>query len=79
MTSAFLTFSLAAFVILKLDSFPAALAETGEAPASTAVEVAPGDFPPGVIALTDQQNAGQISNSGLIFGCGGVAAISIQA
>lgn len=75
MTSAFLTFSLAAYVVLRLDSFPAALAETGEAPASTAVEVAPGDFPPGVIARSDQQNTDQISNSGLIVGREGGAAV----
>jgi len=43
---------------------------------SAAVEVAPGDFVlPGVIALTNQQNAGQISNSGFIVGRDGVAVI----
>jgi quinoprotein relay system zinc metallohydrolase 2 len=40
------------------------------------VEIAPGDYVlPGVIALTDKQNAGQISNSGFIVGRDGVAVI----
>jgi quinoprotein relay system zinc metallohydrolase 2 len=40
------------------------------------VEIAPGDYVlPGVIALTDKQNAGQISNCGFIVGRDGVAVI----
>jgi len=45
-------------------------------PASIAVDVAPGDFVlPGVISLSNKQNAGQISNSGFIVGRNGVAVI----
>ncbi|MBB4197473.1 quinoprotein relay system zinc metallohydrolase 2 [Rhodoblastus sphagnicola] len=73
---AFLFVSLAAFVIPRLDAFPPAFAGTGEAPPSAAVEIAPGDYVlPGVIALSSQQNAGQISNSGFIVGRDGVAII----
>jgi quinoprotein relay system zinc metallohydrolase 2 len=47
-----------------------------QAAPAAAVEVAPGDFVlPGVIALSNQQNAGQISNSGFIVGRAGVAVV----
>jgi quinoprotein relay system zinc metallohydrolase 2 len=55
---------------------PWASASSEEAAPSAAVEIAPGDYVlPGVIALTDRQNAGQISNSGFIIGRDGVAVI----
>ncbi|WP_294535950.1 quinoprotein relay system zinc metallohydrolase 2 [uncultured Rhodoblastus sp.] len=48
----------------------------GQAGPSAAIEIAPGAYVlPGVIALTDKQNAGQISNSGFIIGRDGVAVI----
>jgi quinoprotein relay system zinc metallohydrolase 2 len=73
---AFLSVSLAAVVILGLDSTPRAFPGAGEVPPSAAVEIAPGDFVlPGVIALSNQQNAGQISNSGFIVARRGVAVI----
>jgi quinoprotein relay system zinc metallohydrolase 2 len=54
---------------------PKTLAAEQAAP-SAAVEVAPGVFVlPGVIALSNQQNAGQISNSGFVVGRDGVAVI----
>ncbi|MCW2283613.1 quinoprotein relay system zinc metallohydrolase 2 [Rhodoblastus acidophilus] len=47
-----------------------------QAAPSAAVEVAPGDFVlPGVISLSNEQNAGQISNSGFVVGRDGVAVI----
>jgi quinoprotein relay system zinc metallohydrolase 2 len=73
---AFLLFSLAVLVIPRLDTSAPAFAGTADTPASAAVEIAPGDFVlPGVIALSEEQNAGQISNSGFIVGRDGVAVI----
>jgi len=75
-TRAFLSVSLAAFFILRLDVFSPACAGTEKTPPSAAVEIAPGAFVlPGVIALANEQNAGQISNSGFIVGRDGVAVI----
>jgi len=75
MKPAFLTVSLAAVLVVGLAARALAFAGGAAAP-SAAVEVAPGDYVlPGVIALSNQQNAGQISNSGFIVGHDGVAVI----
>lgn len=69
-----LSIRFAAFVFAGLIAGPRAYAEP--AVPSAAVEIAPGDYVlPGLIALTDKQNAGQISNSGFIVGRDGVAVI----
>jgi quinoprotein relay system zinc metallohydrolase 2 len=72
----FLSVRLAAVVFAGLIAAPEACAGSGEAASSAAVEISPGDYVlPGVIALTDKQNAGQISNCGFIIGRDGVAVI----
>jgi quinoprotein relay system zinc metallohydrolase 2 len=72
----FLSVRLAAVVLAGLIAGPEAFAGSGEAAPSAAVEIAPGDYVlPGLIALTDKQNAGQISNSGFVVGRDGVAVI----
>jgi quinoprotein relay system zinc metallohydrolase 2 len=71
-----LSIRFAAVVFAGLIAAPAACAGSGVAGPSAAVEIAPGDYVlPGLIALTDKQNAGQISNSGFIVGRDGVAVI----
>ncbi|WP_264586079.1 quinoprotein relay system zinc metallohydrolase 2 [Rhodoblastus acidophilus] len=70
---------IAVLLVLGLVALSAGSRETlaaEQAAPSAAVEVAPGDFVlPGVIALSNQQNAGQISNSGFVVGRDGVAVI----
>jgi quinoprotein relay system zinc metallohydrolase 2 len=74
MKRAFLSVSLAALLVVGHAARPSALG--GATAPYAAVEVAPGDYVlPGVIALSNQQNAGQISNSGFIVGREGVAVI----
>ncbi len=71
----FLSVLIAAVVFVALIAGPTAAEETQAAP-SAAMEIAPSVYVlPGVIALTDKQNAGQISNSGFIIGRDGVAVI----
>jgi quinoprotein relay system zinc metallohydrolase 2 len=72
----FLSVRLAAVFFAGLIAGPRASAGSGQAVPSAAVEIAPGAYVlPGVIALTNKQNAGQISNSGFIIGRHGVAVI----
>jgi quinoprotein relay system zinc metallohydrolase 2 len=72
----FLSLRFAAVVFAGFIAIPEACAGSGAAGPSAAVEIAPGDYVlPGVIALSDKQNAGQISNSGFIIGRDGVAVI----